>query len=206
MTHLKDERFSTEEKEMEQQEEHSAEVPEKEENPEELIDATASEQDNEAAEEDVLSPEQEQLQQLQSELEEWKNKALRTQADLENVRRRSREEKEKAAKYRSQELVEALLPVLDNFERAISAEPEGDEAASLHQGVQMVYSQLKAAVEKEGLEAVKTEGELFDPHLHQAVMQVEEEGFESNQIVEELQKGYLLKDKVIRPAMVKVNA
>ncbi|MFB4164869.1 nucleotide exchange factor GrpE [Alteribacillus sp. JSM 102045] len=150
--------------------------------------------------------EQQEIEKLKQEVEEWKNRSLRATADLENVRRRAKEEKEKAAKYRAQDLIESLLPVLDNFERAISAAPESKEASTLLEGVNMVYSQFLEAMQKEGLEVIETEGETFDPHQHQAVMQVEEEGFEANQIVEELQKGYKLKDKVIRPAMVKVNA
>lgn len=150
--------------------------------------------------------EEAEIERLKHEAEEWQNKALRAQADLDNVRRRAKEEREKEAKYRSQAVIESLLPVLDNFERAINAAPDNEDADSLLQGVNMVYSQLFEALEKEGLEVVQTEGKEFDPHQHQAVMQVEEEGFESNQIVEELQKGYKLKDKVIRPAMVKVNA
>ncbi|TSB46774.1 nucleotide exchange factor GrpE [Alkalicoccobacillus porphyridii] len=141
-----------------------------------------------------------------AEIADLNNRLLRVQADYDNFRRRSREEKESAAKYRAQGFVEELLPALDNFERALSVKPEGDEAKSLAQGLNMVYNQLQEALKKEGVTVIETVGETFDPHLHQAVMQVEEEGFESNQIVEELQKGYKLKDRVLRPSMVKVNA
>ncbi|SFP20436.1 nucleotide exchange factor GrpE [Salibacterium halotolerans] len=150
--------------------------------------------------------EESELEKAQREAGEWQEKALRVQADLDNVRRRAKEDKERDAKYRSQSVIESLLPVLDNFERALDTAADQEEDSSLLQGVNMVYSQLFEALQQEGLEMIPTEGETFDPHQHQAVMQVEEEGFESNQIVEELQKGYKLKDKVIRPAMVKVNA
>ncbi|WP_100398292.1 nucleotide exchange factor GrpE [Bacillus sp. FJAT-44742] len=146
------------------------------------------------------------LIQLENEVNEWKNKTLRVQADLDNFRRRVKEERETAAKYKAQSLVESLLPALDNFERALQIEPDGEEAKSLLQGMNMVYSQLKEALENEGVEVIQTEGQQFDPNLHQAVMQVEEAGFETNEIVEELQKGYKLKDRIIRPSMVKVNA
>ncbi|MDQ0205525.1 nucleotide exchange factor GrpE [Alkalicoccobacillus murimartini] len=141
-----------------------------------------------------------------AEIADLNNRLLRVQADYDNFRRRSRDEKESAAKYRAQGFVEELLPALDNFERALSVKPEGEEAKSLAQGLNMVYNQLQEALKKEGVTVIETVGEAFDPHLHQAVMQVEEEGFESNQVVEELQKGYKLKDRVLRPSMVKVNA
>lgn len=142
----------------------------------------------------------------QAEVADLNNRLLRVQADYDNFRRRSREEKEAAAKYRAQGFIEELLPALDNFERALSVKPESEEAKSLAQGLNMVYNQLQEALKKEGVTAIETVGQSFDPHLHQAVMQVEEEGFESNQVVEELQKGYKLKDRVLRPSMVKVNA
>lgn len=142
----------------------------------------------------------------QAEVADLNNRLLRVQADYDNFRRRSREEKEAAAKYRAQGFIEELLPALDNFERALSVKPESEEAKSLAQGLNMVYNQLQEALKKEGVTAIETVGQPFDPHLHQAVMQVEEEGFESNQVVEELQKGYKLKDRVLRPSMVKVNA
>ncbi|WP_059102673.1 nucleotide exchange factor GrpE [Shouchella shacheensis] len=139
------------------------------------------------------------------ELADVKNRLARVQADYDNFRRRSREEKEAQAKYRAQGFIEELLPALDNFERALAVEPESEEAKQLLEGMKMVYRQLQEALTKEGVEAIATEGETFDPHRHQAVMQVEEEGFEPNQIVEELQKGYQLKDRVLRHSMVKVN-
>nr|WP_273841296.1 nucleotide exchange factor GrpE [Halalkalibacter alkalisediminis] len=142
----------------------------------------------------------------QAEIAELNNRILRIQADYDNFRRRSREEKEAAAKYRSQTVIEALLPVIDNFERALLVKPEAEEAKSLLQGMEMVYRQFQDTLKSEGVEVIETVGQMFDPHLHQAVMQVEEEGYESNQIVEELQKGYTLKDRVLRPSMVKVNA
>ncbi|WP_431308947.1 nucleotide exchange factor GrpE [Halalkalibacter lacteus] len=159
-------------------------------------EAEETEQEVELNEEDVRL----------AEIAELNNRILRIQADYDNFRRRSREEKEAAAKYRAQTVIEALLPVIDNFERALLVKPEAEEAKSLLQGMEMVYRQFQDTLKNEGIEVIETVGQTFDPHLHQAVMQVEEEGFDSNQIVEELQKGYKLKDRVLRPSMVKVNA
>lgn len=163
------------------------------------------EEDQENAGEE-LSSSSEELDQLNVKLEETNNRLLRTQADFDNFRRRMNQEKESAAKYKSQSLAESLLPALDNFERALQVDAQSDETKSLLQGMEMVYRQLKEALEKEGIVPIETVGQSFDPHFHQAVMQVESDEYESNIVVEELQPGYKLKDRIIRPAMVKVNA
>lgn len=154
---------------------------------------------------EVEEQEEPEVHPLEIELNELKERLARVRADYENFRRRTKEEKEAQAKYRAQGFIEKLLPALDNFERALLVEPKNEEAIQLLQGMEMVYRQVEEALKQEGVEPIPTEGELFDPHLHQAVMQVSEEGYEPNQIVEELQKGYKLKDRVIRHSMVKVN-
>src|SRR5699024_11447059 len=106
--------------------------------------------------------------------------------------------------YKSQDVITELLPVLDNFERALQTEVS-EENQSFKDGVQMVYDQLNNALQAQGVEAIIATGEAFDPNLHHAVMQVSDEEYAANTVVEELQKGYMLKDKVIRPTMVKVN-
>jgi len=145
------------------------------------------------------------IAELQAKLDETENKMLRNQADFDNFRRRTRLDQEAAQKYRAQSIVSDILPALDNFERALQIEANNEQTKSLLQGMNMVYNQLVQALQNEGVELIKSVGEPFDPHLHQAVMQVEDDNFESNTVVEELQKGYKLKDRVIRPAMVKVN-
>ncbi|HZH63077.1 MAG TPA: nucleotide exchange factor GrpE [Metabacillus sp.] len=145
------------------------------------------------------------IAELQAKLDETENKMLRTQADFDNFRRRTRLDQEAAQKYRAQSIVSDILPALDNFERALQIEANNEQTKSLLQGMNMVYNQLVQALQNEGVETIKSVGEPFDPHLHQAVMQVEDENLEPNTVVEELQKGYKLKDRVIRPAMVKVN-
>nr|WP_246476567.1 nucleotide exchange factor GrpE [Salicibibacter cibi] len=172
----------------------------------EIIDPDSEDISSSADEDEEVSETETQIEALQAELEEWQNKVKRVQADYDNFRKRSRSEKEAAEQFRSQPLMEALLPVLDNFSRALESEGQNASDEGLYKGMEMVYRQFTEALESNGLEEIPTEGETFDPNVHQAVMQVEEEGFESNQIVEELQKGYKLKTRVIRPAMVKVNA
>ncbi|MCF6137981.1 nucleotide exchange factor GrpE [Pseudalkalibacillus berkeleyi] len=172
------------------------------ENEEAVEEAEASMEEDSTVENDEMNRGTE----IEQELDEIKNRLLRTQADYDNFRRRTREEKEAAAKYRAQSIVEGLLPVIDNFERALSMEAAEEQNESLLQGMKMVYNQLIEALKNEGVEEVDAVGAEFDPHLHQAVMQVQEDDHEDNTVVEVLQKGYVLKDRVIRPAMVKVNS
>ncbi|WLR46217.1 nucleotide exchange factor GrpE [Halobacillus litoralis] len=174
-----------------------------EENKQEIIDEK-DEAQNEEPEQTVVE-ETDEAEKLRQEKEELNNRLLRLQADYDNFRRRTQKEKEADRKYRSQSLVEELIPALDNFERALQVEVDGDAAKNFANGMKMVYDQFKAALEKEGVEEIPAKGEEFDPHMHQAIMQVEDENYESNIVVEELQKGYRLKDRVIRPSMVKVN-
>ncbi|NNU83035.1 nucleotide exchange factor GrpE [Geobacillus sp. BMUD] len=146
-----------------------------------------------------------QIAELEAKLSEMEHRYLRLYADFENFRRRTRQEMEAAEKYRAQSLASDLLPVLDNFERALKIETDNEQAKSILQGMEMVYRSLVDALKKEGVEAIEAVGKPFDPYLHQAVMQAEAEGYEPNTVVEELQKGYKLKDRVLRPAMVKVS-
>nr|WP_281172444.1 nucleotide exchange factor GrpE [Ectobacillus panaciterrae] len=148
---------------------------------------------------------QEKVMELEAKLSETENRALRLQADFDNYRRRVQLDREAAEKYKAQSLVLDILPALDNFERAMKVEVNDEQAQSLLQGMEMIHRQLVEALVKEGVEAIEAVGQPFDPYLHQAVMQVEDSSYESNTVVEEFQKGYKLKDRVIRPAMVKVN-
>lgn len=142
---------------------------------------------------------------LEKKLEEAKNRSLRLQADFENSRRRMRMESVASEKYRAQTLILDILPAIDNFERALKTEADNEQAKALKQGMEMVYHGLLEALTKEGLQTIEAVGKEFDPHLHQAVMQGEDENAASNVIIEEFQKGYMLKDRIIRPSMVKVN-
>ncbi|MFC7372524.1 nucleotide exchange factor GrpE [Fictibacillus iocasae] len=160
----------------------------------------------EASAETELTAEQQRISELEKLLEESNQRLMRVQADYDNFRRRTREEQAASLKYKSMSLIEQLLPAMDNFERALQFESDNEQTSNLLAGMNMVYRQIQEACKNEGLEQIETIGQLFDPHLHQAVMQVEDESFEKNTVVEELQKGYRLKDRVVRPAMVKVNA
>ncbi len=163
------------------------------------------EQASETEEVDELQVAQAKITELEAKIEEMENRYLRLQADFDNSRRRAKLDMEAARKYRVQDLATNLLEALDNFERAMKVEVDHEQAKSLLQGMDMIYNGIVEALKNEGVEAIETVGKEFDPHLHQAVMQVQDENFASNIVVEEFQKGYVLKDRVIRPAMVKVN-
>jgi len=165
-------------------------------NPEQEIPVT------ESADEAAGSAE---LEKLQAELQEQQQRTLRVQADFDNFRRRTQKEKEDLGKYASSKLITELLPVIDNFERALQASEENPEFESFSKGVSMIFRQLESVLATEGLSAMKSVGEPFNPEYHQAIMQVESDEYEEGIVVEEVQKGYMLKDKVLRPAMVKVS-
>lgn len=145
------------------------------------------------------------LAELQAKLDDEENRHLRLRADFDNIRRRNQLDREAAEKYRAQSLLSDLLPVIDNFERALQVEATSEEAASIVKGIEMVYRSLIEAAEKEGLQIIKAEGEQFDPNVHQAVMQEQDSEKETGVVLRELQKGYMLKDRVLRPTMVSVN-
>lgn len=142
---------------------------------------------------------------LKQQIEDLKDQLLRNAAELENFKRRMNEERLRETKYRSQSLATNIIPAIDNFERALSATVEDENTKTFLTGFKMIHTQLVEALKQEGVEAIEAEGVAFDPTVHQAVMQEAVEGVESGMVLQELQKGYKLKDRVIRPSMVKVS-
>jgi molecular chaperone GrpE len=172
---------------------------------EESVEAVFDEQSDVQNEVNPTDSQAQEIDMLKNKLEEADNRYLRLQADFDNFRRRTRLEVEASEKYRAQKLISDLLPALDNFERALNMEVDNEQTKSLLQGMEMVYRSMVEALKKEGVEPIDAVEKEFDPHLHQAVMQDHNENYGSNIVIEEFQKGYLLKDRVIRPSMVKVN-
>lgn len=171
----------------------------------EEVETVFAEDGETAKDESDTSDLQAEIQMLKNKLEEADNRYLRLQADFDNFRRRTRIDIEAGEKYRAQKLAVELLPAIDNFERALKIEADNEQTKSLLQGMEMVYRSLVDALKKEGVEAIEAVGKDFDPNFHQAVMQGEDENYGSNVVTDEFQKGYMLKDRVIRPSMVKVN-
>ncbi len=144
-----------------------------------------------------------QLAAVQAEKEELRQTFVRRQADFENYRKRIERERLEEAQRSVARLIEGLLPVLDAFERALAAH---DDPAyeDYRKGFELIYRQLRDALERQGLNRIEAEGKTFDPHLHHAVERVESEDYEDGEVLEVLQPGYRLRDKVLRPATVRV--
>ncbi|WP_121639720.1 nucleotide exchange factor GrpE [Virgibacillus sp. Bac330] len=196
---------------VEEQEKNTNTATENDDKQEEVVEEAAEsvevldkDDTDEANDSDADSELQSKIKALQAEKEELYQKLLRVQAEYDNFKKRTVKEREAALKYQSQDLIQELLPALDNFERALQVE-KTEATASIIDGISMVYKQIKDALASQGAEEITAVGEEFDPNVHHAVMQIEAEDKPSNIVVEELQKGYKLKDRVIRPAMVKVN-
>ncbi|WP_214888545.1 nucleotide exchange factor GrpE [Exiguobacterium sp. s142] len=142
---------------------------------------------------------------LQQEIEALKASELRIRADFDNFRRRTNEENAKRVKFASQAVIEKLIPLIDNFERALQVEASSDDAKQIQAGVDMIHRQLLDVLNAENVEVIEAVGQPFDPNYHQAVMQEPSDEFESGIVTMELQKGYTLHGRVIRPSMVKVS-
>jgi molecular chaperone GrpE len=135
--------------------------------------------------------------------EEEYDRFLRAQAELENYKKRVEREKSALVKYGNEEFVKAILPIIDNLERALDHTP-GENPDGLLEGIKITLNQLLQVLEKFGVTPIASVGEPFDPSKHEAMMQVESTDHEPNTVVSELQKGYFLNDRLIRPAMVSV--
>lgn len=146
----------------------------------------------------------ERLEAAERRADEEHDKFLRTLAEFDNFRKRSREEFQQVCTFAIEDLVIRLLPVLDNFERAIKTAEEIKDYDALHGGVILILRQLRDILTKEGVTPIEAQGKLFDPNLHEAVMRVDTDECADGMIIEEFQAGYTLGDKVIRPSMVKV--
>ena len=142
------------------------------------------------------------LEEKETELEEITNRLLRLQADFNNYKNRSEKEKSDTIRYASEKLMIELLPILDNFERALVSESEED---GFYEGVKLIYTQILTALSNNGLSEIEALGQPFDPNIHHAVVMEESDEHDEQTVLEVLQKGYKLNDKTIRPSMVKVS-
>lgn len=154
---------------------------------------------------DQLKAAQEQIDQLTKEKDALEDKYLRAEAEMANMQTRYKKEQEQLLKYQSQRLATAVLPVIDNLNRALEIEVDDEASKNLKQGVEMVAKDLNKAFTDNEITKIESLGKKFDPTLHQAVKSVPaEDGQEPETIVEVFQDGYMLKDRVLRPAMVVV--
>jgi len=154
-----------------------------------------------------LTPEQlEELKEKAAKADEHWQRLLRTSADFDNFKKRAAREKQDAIKFANEGLLQKLIPVLDNFDMALSAAQAApaDASESLQTGISMIYQQLKNAAGEAGLEEVDAAGKVFDPNLHEAVSQKESADTPEGSVVQQLRKGYKLRERLLRPASVVV--
>jgi molecular chaperone GrpE len=145
---------------------------------------------------------QSELQKLKAERDALVDRLARLQADFENARKRAAKEQQDFREYAAADAIKALLPALDSFERAMTV--PATQLSELRGGVELIYKQLHDALTKIGVQAVPAKGETFDPRVHEAIEMVDTDHAPDHQVIEELQRGYRLKDRLLRPAMVRV--
>jgi molecular chaperone GrpE len=145
------------------------------------------------------------LEEKEKEAKENYDRLLRTAADFENYKKRAAREKEDWTKFANEDLIRAILPFIDNLERAVNHAQKVVDAGVLIEGVRLTLQQLLQALNKFGLSSFESVGKPFDPAIHEAMLVVETDKHEPNQVVEEFQKGYLLNDRLLRPATVSVS-
>ncbi|MDH6367442.1 MULTISPECIES: nucleotide exchange factor GrpE [unclassified Breznakia] len=151
----------------------------------------------EALEEEIIG--------LREELAKTQNMYYKAYADTENLKKRLQNDADTLRKYRIQSFAQEILPVMDNLERAIGFEAKDEDVKNYVNGINMVYQQIKIALENEGVKAIECLDKPFDPNIHQALVTEKAEGAEPGIVLEEIQKGYMLKDRVIRASLVKVS-
>ena len=201
---MKDEMKKKDEEKLEEmkREIDEAEAAEAAEATDELRSETAEESPAGFEEAAESADEAKDREKLEADLQEKDAQMLRLRADFDNFRRRSAKEREELAAVVTQGILADMLPLLDNFERALAA--EGSDLESFRAGVSMIYKQMQEVLAKNGLEVIDTKDKKFDPNFHQAVMRVQDPEKEDDTIEKELQKGYMAKGRVIRPSMVQV--
>ena len=141
---------------------------------------------------------------LEEKLAELEEQRMRQLAEFENFRKRSEKEKSQMFEIGAKTVVEKILPVIDNFERGLAAVSEEQKDSSFVQGMELVYKQILTTLEEIGVKPIEAVGQEFDPNLHNAVMMVDDDDKESGTVAEEMQKGYMYKESVVRHSMVKV--
>lgn len=144
------------------------------------------------------------IEELEKQVEQERGQYLRTLADFQNFRRRNEEQRGELHQFANRELILGLLPVLDNFERALASAEKSQSYEALVSGVTLILRQLQDFLKKNGVEAIEALGKEFDPNYHEAVMRVEDSEQPENTVVDELQRGYTMHSRVLRPSMVKV--
>ena len=167
----------------------------------ELPPSDGSEDQPSSASEPTVADQSSEVQKLRAERDTLLDRLARMQAEFDNARKRAAKEQQDYRDYALVDVVKTLLPVMDSFDRALQASPEKSE---FHAGVELIHKQLQAALAKVGVQPVTAKGQQFDPRFHEAIEMVDTEEAKDHEVLDELQRGYKLKDRLVRPAMVRV--
>jgi len=194
------EKTSLNSSELERYEEEEEELEEKKEM--ELEKSEAGIEETKEVQVDLLK---EQLEKTEKEYKELEDRLLRVAAEFDNYKKRTVREFQSIIKNANEELISQLVETLDNFQRALDSAKSSNDYDSFHKGVELIYQHFKDILVKEGLKEIKAIGELFDPHFHEAVMQQESDRFPDGTVMDEISKGYMLNDKVIKHSKVIVS-
>lgn len=167
-------------------------------------EGTVSEEGEESKDKKSFFKKKEKKDKKDEKIDELNDRLIRTMAEFDNFRKRTEREKAQMFEIGAKDIVEKILPVVDNFERGLKAVTEEEKGGAFVQGMEMVYKQMMKCLEDAGVKPIEAVGKEFDPNFHNAVMHAEDENFGENIIAEEFQKGYLYRDSVVRHSMVKV--
>lgn len=194
------------EKELEEAVEETVETEEVAEETAEAVEETTETEATEESEEKkgLFGKKKDKKDKKDLRIEELEDKVKRQLAEFENFRNRTEKEKSRMFEFGARDVIEKMLPVVDNFERGLAAIPEEEKGGPVASGMEMIYKQMMTTLEGLGVKPIEALNQPFDPNFHNAVMHVEDEEIEESTVVEEFQKGYIYKETVIRYSMVKV--
>ena len=195
-----EEEFQEFESDSPKSEEESRELEEQEENPEE----TVSLESKEVGKKGFFGKKKEKKDPRDVQSEELTDRLRRSMAEFDNFRKRTEKEKSAMFEIGAKDIVERILPVIDNFERGLASVPEDVKETSFAEGMEMIYKQLLKNLEEAGVKPIEAVGQPFDPNFHNAVMHIEDDELGENMVAQELQKGYMYRDSVVRHSMVQV--
>lgn len=171
---------------------------------EETVEAVENDDDTGKSSKSFFKKDKNKKDKKDAEIEDLKDRLMRQMAEFENFRKRSEKEKAQMFEIGAKSIIEKILPVIDNFERGLSAISEEEKEGAFAQGIEKIYKQMVTSLEEAGVAAIEAVGKEFDPNLHNAVMHAEDDSFGENIISDEFQKGYKYKETVVRHSMVKV--
>jgi molecular chaperone GrpE len=167
-------------------------------------DQAAEEEKEEGSKHKSFKKKDKKLEALENQKKELEDKVMRQMAEFENYRKRTEKEKATMFEMGAKSVIEKMLPIVDNFERGLASVPQENQTDPIYEGMNLIYKQLMGELDKLGVKPIEALGQEFNPDLHNAVMQVESEEFEEGIVAQELQKGYMYRDSVVRHSMVAV--